>query len=824
MNELLPADRYGAGMTDRFGLGWYLSGLAWAFRRVRIEDHSAERIRRAFELGPIVYVLHTPSMVDWLALNRVLAFRRLPLPVYTHDLQADWFRPLSEFFRLRLERLQQGAPPDALASGWLARTIAEGRPSCLFVAPRADPLSVFGFERSQGIDPLTVLEQAQQLSERPVQVVPVVVLWEHSRPEGVVGEFVAGLEELPGPFARLWSLANATDPLVQVGEPVSVREFQQRYAAEPEGRRLKMLRLLLRRYLYREAQVVLGPRTRAWGEVRRHVLQSPEIHALVNQEAQSSNTPQAEVARSVAKIYDRVAAHFSGRYLRVASWITRQIWRRIYSGIDIRPEDLERIREALRKGTPILIPCHRSHLDYMLLSSILYDHDIAIPHIVAGDNLAFWPVGAIFRRMGAFFIRRSFSGDRLFPTVFARYLRELIRMEVPIEFFIEGGRSRTGKLLPPKTGVLSMVFDAAVHDSRERNVSLLPIYIGYARLAEERVFAHELSGAQKERESVSGVIKASRVLGQRFGRVHVRVGEALSVDKEAGAWTELSKEARSERLWRTGMRLLHRINKESLILPVALTALAVMAHGRRGIRHEDLLMRAERFLGYLRAEGVQEPAGLRPVASLVDEAVKALLAGRMLRSHEGDGAKVYAIDPDRRIRLEWYKNTLLTPLATVSWYCAAIRAQGQDILNLQEVDRLFDRQRAVFVREFILDPDMSQAELREEARQRLLRWGLLVPELEGLRVRDRSHIGELANLTTNLLESYLLVIRVLKKGATDVPKAAMTLGKTLVAVDELSRPEALSLQNLQHAAKYLSGREDLPMIEADLTLLMEGKA
>lgn len=817
----LSSDRFGTGMNQRFGLLYYLSGFAVALRRMRMEQHSAERIRKAAQDGNIVYALHTPSLVDWVALNQVLLNQGLPLPIYTHGVRGGWLGPMGEWLQRVWGRFRGGPAEDPIRSGWLAQRIAEGKPSCVFLA-RKPELNLPFSEPPE--DPLEALEQAQARSERPVLVLPVVVLWEKARPEGVVGEFVAGLEELPGPFSQLWSLSNASDPLVQVGEPVSLAEIRERFGTDTPSRQRRRLRLLLRRYLYREAQVVLGPRTRAWGEVRRQVLQSPELSTLISQQARATGSPPATIASQIGRSYDRMAARFSGSYLRLAAWITRQIWQRIYSGIDIRPEDLERVREAMRKGTPVLVPCHRSHLDYMLLSSILYDHDIAVPHVVAGDNLAFWPLGAVFRRMGAFFIRRNFAGDTVFPVLFARYLKELLRMEVPVEFFIEGGRSRTGKLLSPKLGVLRMVVEAAVQSQSGRDVSLLPIYIGYARVAEEKVFERELSGSRKEPESIQGVVKATRVLRERYGRVYVRVGEAISAKEAAGSWLTLTPEEKLSRLQNTGDRLLARIDEETLILPVALTSLAILAHGRRGIRHEDLLDRAARFLGYLRSLGVKEPPGLRRVAELVDESTRVLVASRMLEAHEGDGARVYAIPPRGRIRMEYYKNTLLAPLATLSWYSSGIRALGQDVPDLQEVDRLFDRQAEVFSREFIFDPDQSVALLRQRAREKLVEWELMVAEGDQLRVRDRSRIGELANLSTNLLESYLLVLRVLEKGATDVPKAALALGKTLLAVDELQRPEALNLQNLQHAAKTLGRHPNREAVRQDLSILLDGKA
>jgi glycerol-3-phosphate O-acyltransferase len=792
-------------MLDRFGALYYLSGLAWAYRKLRLEDHSAEKIRQASSKGPVVYALHSPGLVDWLALNRVLLDRKLPLPAWTNGVSGGWLQPIRELLQQLWDRLSGKAPaPQEVGS-----LIKSNQPICLFVAGNDDPLKI--------------------LQNTNAQILPVVVIWRRVRPVGAAAEFIAGLEELPGPFTRLWSLANATDPLVQIGDPVSMQEFSERYADEPESRRRKMLRLLLRRYLFRETQVVLGPRTRNYEETQKRVLQSPEVRALVELQVREGKAAvQAE--RKLERIYGHIAARFSARYLRMAAWVTRQIWKRIYSGIDIREEDLERIREAIRKGTPILVPCHKSHLDYMLLSSILYDHDLAIPHIVAGENLSFWPVGAFFRRMGAFFIKRSFTGDPLFPVIFTRYVQELVRMEVPVEFFIEGGRSRTGKLLPPKVGVLGMVVEAAAKLKSQRQVSILPIYIGYARIAEEKVFARELSGAPKEAESVQGVVKAASVLRERYGRVYVRVAEAIPLESD-GLWEKRSEEERSAKLKELGYRILARIDQEILILPISLVVLAILAHGRRGIRHSDLKARTERFLSYLRAEAVKEPPGLKPSAQLVEEAVRILLKGRGIEPFDGEDGKVYSIIPARRVQLEYYKNALLPPLAYASFYAAAIRSLGQDRLDLAACDRLFLRQAGLFGREFIVAPETTPQALLEQARAQLLRWELLIAEEEGLKVVDRSHIGELANLTCNFVESYLLVLKVIERDGGkraddkgDISKAALKLGKTLLAVDELVRPEALNLQNLQNAAKVLSGRGDLAEIKLDLSRLVEGIA
>jgi glycerol-3-phosphate O-acyltransferase len=784
-------------MLPSFGPAYYLSGLPYFFRHLRMEDHSAERIRRAAEAGPVVYVLHTRSYVDWLAVNRVLVDRRLPLPEATWDLDPFWYLPLASMWhRLRRRTLT--------SADWLGDAVQAGRPTCIFLARPWDVRDL-ALPPPPVADPLPPLLAAQAASARPIQLVPLVVIWSRS-PEPArteVGRFLLGTQDNPGVFGKLLALTTQQgDALVQAGEPIAVPEFLARYGAEEESRRFKVLRLALRRFLYREARVVRGPRARPFSYVQRQVMDSPEIRGAIAKEAAATGATEAKVRARAARALGKMAARFSFPMVRLAGWATWQIWNRVFSGIDVREADLDRIRAALRDGTPVLVPCHRSHLDYLLISSLLLHRDIVIPHIVAGDNLAFFPLGAIFRRCGAFFIKRSFAGDRIFPAIFARYVRELVRMEVPIEFFIEGGRSRTGKLLPPKLGVLGMVVDAAMDARRE--VSLLPVYVGYEQIAEERVYARELGGAKKEREDVGQVVKATSVLAHRYGKVYLRVGEAVRLSEVAtgDAWRSLPRSQRHEQLMAIGERLLHRINAEAVALPTALVALALLAHPRRGMRHVELRERVERLRTFLAAAGVQEGGGMSHVEGIVAEAVQRFSSSKLLDRIQEGGETIYTIAPAGRVSLEYYKNAVLHAFAPAAYFAAAVRALGAEEVDRAAVSRLFRVQAFVLRFEFILDPDADESELERRAVAALAAYGAV--DETGTRVRDRKRIGEIANLVANFHESYLLALRTATAGAASLatlPDAALLLGRKLLAADELRRPEALNLQNLQNAAR-----------------------
>ena len=152
------------------------------------------------------------------------------------------------------------------------------------------------------------------------------------------------------------------------------------------------------------------------------------------------------------------------------------------------------------------MPCHRSHFDYMLLAYIVHDQGLSLPHTAAGINLNMPVLGAILRRGGAFYLRRSFKGNRLYAAVFNAYLHEILKRGHSIEYFVEGGRSRTGRLLPPKGGMLAMTVHSYLQDPR-RPIVFMPIYFGYEKLIEGDSFISEMAGAEKKKESLAGLIR-----------------------------------------------------------------------------------------------------------------------------------------------------------------------------------------------------------------------------------------------------------------------------------------------------------------------------
>jgi glycerol-3-phosphate O-acyltransferase len=798
----------GTAMLRRFGWFYWVLGLGHSLARVRLEEHSAEQIRSAAAKGPVVYVLPRRSTIDHLALNTVLNQRRLPLSVWSNGGTSFWWQPVVDAWQdigHRIRRRFDGGPSaNAVASGWLGHTVAKGQAVTVFLTAPPQMSEYFG--AAPPPDPLPAILAAQEHTDRPIQLLPVLVVWDRA-PDAqgdVVRAFVDGIREAPGFIGQLGhALFRSTDAFVQVGEPIAVPEFNARIDAT---RRARALRALLRRSMRRETTIVRGPRLLPHRVMKRIVLDNPPMRELARREAEASGRTPDRVRRQMERDYDRMAAHFRWWVIRILDIALKPLWTRIYAGVDVRPEDMERIRAAMRGGTAILVPSHKSHFDYLLLSWVFYSNDLIVPHVVAGMNLAIWPVSIFLRGAGGFFVKRSFQGDRVFPAVFSRYLRELVRQGYPIEFFIEGGRTRSGKLMPPKLGVLGMVFEAAALRRAGQQVTLLPVALAYEQVAEEGAYARELGGEAKTAESVGELVKARSVLTRRYGRVYMRVGEPIPVD-EGPEWLERERSLQKEVLQRTGERLIHRIGRVTVVLPTSLVALGLLAHHRRGIKNGELLARVDRFRAFLQRVDALEAASLAHPSQAIHEALARFVRQKLVQGLDSGGEPVWSVSPEHRITLDFHKNQLLHFFAPAGLATMAIRALPDAPFRIGHVRPGFLALAWLLRREFVLDPDRAATEQLDDALSGLVAHGALATANGVYTVADPVRMGEIHGLVRSIVEAYVVAFALapgLVRGGTaenDLPKAIHAAAQS--GFELAIRPEALSLVNLQNAVSAL---------------------
>lgn len=813
------ADQLGAAMIRRFGWFHWLLGLRRALRHVRFDDASAERVRRATQSGPIVYVALRSSNLDHLAMNHVLNSRLLPLSLWANGVTQFFWQPVVQawggLFQRIGDRLTGQRPPDPLSSDWLTRALRLRQPVTLFLEPPSGPWRQLVRRWS---DPLPALLRAQEQLDEPIQVLPVVVIWQRGLGRDVhpAVRLVLSDPDRPWGITRLSKLVlYPSDSTVVVGDPVDLATFLER-VPEPERRR-RTLYVLLRRFLRREGQVVRGPRLPSPTAFRSLVLDNPPMRALQAEEAARTGQSPERVRRRMEREYKRIAAHMRWWIIRVLDVLLRPLWTRVYSGVDAPDEDIERIRQAIREGAAIALPSHKSHFDYLLLAWVFYQHKLTLPHVVAGMNLALPVVAFFLRSAGGFFLERTFKGKTLHPPIFARYLRELIHQGAPIELYIEGGRTRSGKLLPPKVGVLEMILDAAALRPSGKEVTLLPIALAYEQVAEQGAYVRELGGQSKRKEDLGQVAKASSVLRRRLGRVYLRVGPPLHLGPvvdgtpDRPSWLRRSAEERKRQLDHIGHKVMFEVGQRTVLLPTTLVALALLSHHRRGIKQAVLLDRTLRFRALIARHDIPEAASLARFEEAMKLSLSRLADQRVIEHFEHQGERIWAVRVERRLELDFAKNQGLHPLVSAGLVACALRGLGEGALREALVEDIAWL-RHLWRREFILDPDRSATDLAAQGLEDLEAHGAIEhAKADRVTIADRARIGEIYGLFRPFLESYLAVATTASEldgarmGRKEWVNALQKRSEPLLAAGTITRPEALSLVTLENAIKiYLS--------------------
>ncbi|KGQ28333.1 glycerol-3-phosphate 1-O-acyltransferase PlsB [Gallibacterium anatis] len=448
------------------------------------------------------------------------------------------------------------------------------------------------------------LEQHRNLPDLDVQLIPVSVLWGRS----------PGYEDKSGlPKLRLLNgiekfatiLWFGRDNFVRFSQAVSLRYMVNNFGSDQKM--AQKLARVARIHFSKQRISATGPRLLNRSAMFAKLLSNENIMNAIADEAENKKISPEKARQEAEKILQEIASNFNYSSLRVADRFLRWLWNRLYQGINV--EHADRVRKLALEGHEIVyVPCHRSHIDYLLLSYVLYHQGLVPPHIAAGINLNFWPVGSIFRSWGAFFIRRTFKGNRLYSTIFREYLAELFHRGYSVEFFIEGGRSRTGRLLAPKTGMMSMTLQALQSGQQTRPISIVPVYIGYEHVLEVDTYAKELRGAAKEKENAGLVLRVIKKL-RNLGKGYVNFAEPITLnnylnqhypDWRHNADDKNRPEWFNEAVSRVSNQVMVNINRAAAVNAMNLTVSILLSSRQRALSKELLIEQIDSCLQLLR--------------------------------------------------------------------------------------------------------------------------------------------------------------------------------------------------------------------------------
>jgi len=718
---------------------------------------------------PLCYVLDMHGIADLVVLEKVCSAHGLPQPLEALK------PPLPEqaFFFL-----------DRFAGFWGSRIDRRTSPTLrdLVAAVKADPT----------LD---------------VDLVPVSVLW--GRKPDKEGSWLRMLLaenwDRVGRFRRLLSvIVNGRNLFVQFGDPVSLRSLAEE--GSDTARAIRRSARSLRLTVQRQRAAAIGPDLSHRRTMTAQVLRSAAVRHAMSDEMRSKRISRRQALKVAQGYVAEIAANYSHVFVALMARTFTWLWTRLYDGVELHHfEQLQKIADG---NEIVYVPCHRSHIDYMLLSYVIYYKGYVVPHIAAGINLNMPVVGGFLRRGGAFYMRRTFKGNALYTMVFMKYLGLMMARGHSIEYFIEGGRSRTGRLLQPKTGMLSMTLRSYLRDPR-RPIVFLPVYFGYERLVEGKTYIGELSGAPKEKESVLGMLRTLPALRERFGKVHVSFGEPIHLDAvlDKHAPDRVRGEPlRTERPpWLMpavddlATRIMTNINSAACASPINLLALALLATPKQAMPESDLARQVELYASLLRQT---------PYSPLVW--ITELDGASMVRHGEAMGliqrvkhplGDVMKMTEENSVLMTYFRNNVLHLIALPSLVaCCFLNNRSMSTTDIQ---RLLWRSYP-YIRDelFLRWNDAELAAAVSETLDDLANHGLVEAAEAGTQWRrpatgsnEAVQLSVLAQVTVQIIERYYLVIAVLLKSGSgrisqDVLESQCQLmAQRMSLLHELNSPE-----------------------------------
>ncbi|WP_219061209.1 glycerol-3-phosphate 1-O-acyltransferase PlsB [Pseudomonas sp. UMAB-08] len=643
---------------------------------------------------PVFYALQSPSLSDLAVIDTECRKAGLPRPILPVAV-GNLLEPAA-FFYLTPE-------PD-----WLGRQDKRGAPPTL--------------ER--------LVSAISQNASEDAQIIPVSVFWGQS-PDSESSPWkllFADSWAVTGRLRRLVSiLILGRKTRVQFSAPIHLRELVQ----ENKGheRTLRMTQRILRVHFRNLKTAVIGPDLSHRRNLVKGLLDEPLVKQAILEEAERENIPESKAQANALRYGNEIASDYTYSAIRFLEVVLSWFWNKIYDGIKV--SHIEGVQDVAQGHEVIYVPCHRSHIDYLLLSYLLFRNGLTPPHVAAGINLNMPVIGSLLRRGGAFFMRRTFKGNPLYSAVFNEYLHTLFTKGFPVEYFVEGGRSRTGRMLQPKTGMLAITLRSFLRNSR-MPIVFVPVYIGYERVLEGRTYLGELRGAAKKKESIFDIFKVIGALKQRFGQVSVNFGEPIKLaeflDHEQPNWREqtLGPQYRpgwlNETTQRLGERVAQGLNEAAAINPVNLVALALLSTNKLALDDQAMARILDLYLTLLRR------VPYSPHTTLPEGDGKALIdyvKGMNLLSEQKDAlGKILYLDEQNAVLMTYYRNNVLhivaLPSLLASFFQSSSRMSREQILRyaralypylqselfirwpLNELDAVIDQWLEAFVEQGLL--------------------------------------------------------------------------------------------------------------------------
>jgi glycerol-3-phosphate O-acyltransferase len=536
---------------------------------------------------------------------------------------------------------------------------------------------------------LRALDETLNATDDP-WLTPVRVVWRpverNGRTEVHMRDVVLSLGDPRHPRIRWqrWLRSNPDRCRVVVGEPAQVSTLRKRWdgvsgeAPEPDRFTQYVARQATLALERAETQLV-GKQYKVPRLVREELLANARFRSGLRTLAERLGRDQETVTSESTAYLEEMVTGWSRLLVDLGVRLGRYNFRRSYDPeLDLDENQVAEIREAAQTKPLVFLPSHKSNLDGLVMTVALHDSGLPRTHIFGGTNMAFWPIGPIFQHSGTVFIRRRIGDNDVYKFTLREYIAYLLEKRFSLQFYIEGTRSRTGKLSPPRLGLMNYVVDA-YRQGRIDDVVLIPVSIAYDQIQEVGDFAREARGANKSAESIGWLIRAFREGSGRFGKIYVRFGEPLSLRDGLEAAGPSSTEA-DERLalQKVAFEVSRRINAATPITATSLVTLSLLGAQGRALTlaqvvatvHDPLQYAISRHLPLAEHTELSSPEDIRQV-------LEELERHHVVMRYDEGAEPVFAIGPDQHLAAAFYRNTSIHFFLLGSIVQAALARAGQ---------------------------------------------------------------------------------------------------------------------------------------------------
>ena len=594
--------------------------------------------------------------------------------------------------------------------------------------------------------------KSSKTSNKPAAIVPLLFIWD-KRPKQTRSRFwraILGEIEQPSNFhkAILFWQRYRQHAVVKIGKPIPI---------DMSGNSIKTandLRQELLHHFKAQRRSVTGPPLRPKQWVIDQIMSDPQVEKTCIDFAASANKTAEEVTGLANKFATKMVSDIRSRWLDFAFILLDKCLKNNFEKIDVDMKGIEKLRELCGKEATVIVPNHLSHADYLIISYILSKNNIQTPHVAAGDNLSFWPLGAFLRRSGAYFIPRSLKGNVVYKALLASYLKLLVHEGYLQEFYIEGGRSRTGRLRYPKIGMIKLLSEAA--DDANKPVHLVPLSITYDEIVEKGSFVEELQGKEKEKETPSHLLKLQKYIKRRHnkkGRVYLRFGDPITI---------LPNEQSDPAI--IAIEIIHSISRKRIVTTDGIVALTLLSEPKPAITDIIFKQRLNTYINILKTCNVEFVPGFFQNINLQTRMTLAKFTSLGLIVRRFTPYPYYSIISDKRLELDFFKNTALDALFPIA--LASKLSTNKDAF--EDVLGILEKTIPSPLNNIELTNDLS---LEEKGDLELL--------IEPL-------------LDTTRTITHLLLSSPKPPSVRRTSKEAMTLGKDLLTLGEIKYPESIA--------------------------------